>query len=147
MAIKSVCDEHKTSKTYITVEGVMSRYIEHLRKVGADEIISANDFTTLLLSQSALVHGLSDVYRNLLTVSEETNEIYLLPVPGEFFGKTFVELGTHLLENRSTVNPAILIGVKTGGTICVNPKPHEFETFQVGDEAIVIAFERPQSLI
>ncbi len=147
MAIKSICEENQTGKTYITVEGVVTRYIDHLRKVGADEIISANDFTTLLLSQSALVHGLSDVYRNLLTVSEETNEIYLLPIPEELVGKTFAQVGAHILENRTGNNPLVLIGVKKDGTIYVNPRFHEFDSFQTGDEAIVIAFERPTSLI
>ncbi len=147
MAIKTICDEHQTVKTYITVEGVVARYIDHLKKVGADEIISANDFTTLLLSQSALVHGLSDVYRNLLTVSEETNEIYLLPIPEDLIGKTFVELGTHILNNRVNENPLVLIGVKTNEMIYVNPRSHEFDSFKRGDEAIVIAFERPRSLI
>jgi voltage-gated potassium channel len=135
MAIKSICDEQNAEKTYITVEGVVTRYIDHLRKVGADEIISANDFTTLLLSQSALVHGLSDVYRNLLTVSEETNEIYLVPVTDQFVGRTFKE------------NPVVLIGVKTGGMIYVNPRSHEFQKFKSGDEAIVIAFERPKAVV
>ena len=147
MAIISICDEHKTAKTYITVEGVVTRYIDHLRKVGADEVISANDFTTLLLSQSAMVHGLSDVYRDLLTVSGETNEIYLLPIPEEFFGKTFDELGIHILANRVDKNPRVLIGVRTNGTIYVNPRSHEFDSFKKGDEAIVIAFERPKSLL
>lgn len=147
MAIKAICDEHETGKTYIAVEGVVTWYIDHLKKVGADEIISANDFTTLLLSQSALVHGLSGVYRNLLTVSEETNEIYLLPVPEKLFGKTFAELGIHILENRVNNNPLVLIGVKTNGTIYVNPRSHEFDSFKRGDEAIIIAFERPRSLI
>jgi len=146
MAIRSICDEHNTEKTYITVEGIVTRYIDHLRKVGADEIISANDFTTLLLSQSALVHGLSDVYRNLLTVSEETNEIYLMPIPEEFFGKTFTELGIRILENRVNENPLVLIGVKTNGTIYVNPRSHELDRFKSGDEAILIAFERPIAL-
>ena len=145
MAIKSVCDEHAAQKTYITVEGVVTRYIDHLTKVGADEIISANDFTTLLLSQSALVHGLSDVYRDLLTISEETNEIYMIPVAEEFYGKTFTELGIRILENRVNENPLLLIGVKSNGTIYVNPKFHEFERFKSGDEAIVIAFERPKA--
>jgi voltage-gated potassium channel len=147
MAIKGICAEQSTEKTYITVEGVATRYIDHLRKVGADEIISANDFTTLLLSQSALVHGLSDVYRNLLTVSEETNEIYLVPVTDEFVGRTFTELGVQILENRRDENPVVLIGVKTDGMIYVNPRSHEFERLKSGDEAIVIAFERPKALV
>jgi len=81
MGVRSVCEELGVSKTYTAIEGLSSQNIEHLRKAGADEIISAGAFSTLLLAQTSLVHGLSTIYKNLLTISEETNEIYLVDVP------------------------------------------------------------------
>ena len=147
MGIKSVCEELGASKTYIAVEGVSPQNIEHLRRAGANEIISAGDFSTLLLAQSSLVHGLSIVYRNLLTISEETNEIYLIPIPKKYEGKKFSDLGAAIYSERSKANPVILIGVKSEERILLNPKPVDFESFKEGDEAIVIAFERPQALI
>lgn len=147
MGIRSVCEDAGVPKTYITVEGISPQNIEHLRRAGADEIISAGDFSTLLLAQSSLVHGLSKIYRNLLTISEETNEIYLIQVPKDYIGKKFSDLGAGIYSNRDIKNPIILIGVKSGHRIMLNPKPADFEIFQKGDEAIVIAFERPHSLI
>jgi voltage-gated potassium channel len=143
MGIKSVCEEIGVPKTYITVEGVSPQNVDHLRRAGADEIISAGDFSTLLLAQTSLVHGLSIVYKNLLTVSEDTNEIYLIPVTGKHIGKTFSEIGTAIFSSRRTDNPVIPIGVHTGNRVLLNPKKTEFSTFQEGDKVIVIAFDQP----
>lgn len=147
MGIKSVCEELNLPKAYIAVEGISPQNIEHLRRAGADEIISAGDFSTLLLAQTSLVHGLSKVYRNLLTISEETNEIYLIPVPKEFIGKKFHEMGAKIFASRDSKNPVIPIGVKSGNRILLNPKLNDFEHFQKEDELIVIAFEFPHKLI
>jgi voltage-gated potassium channel len=147
MGIRSVCEELGVPKAYTTVEGLSPQNIEHLRRAGADEIVSSGDFSTLLLAQSSLVHGLSKVYRNLLTISEETNEIYLLPVPEDYVGKKFSDLGTGIYSKRETKNPIILIGVKSGQRVMLNPKTKDFDTFQKEDQAIVIAFERPHKLI
>jgi voltage-gated potassium channel len=146
MGIRSLCDEFDLPKTYTAVEGISPQNIEHLRRAGADEIISAGDFSSLLLAQTSLVHGLSKVYRNLLTISEETNEIYLLPVPKDYIGKTFSQLGADIYSHRDKKNPVIPIGVKTQDKVILNPKPSVFDVFSKGDQLIVIAFERPQTL-
>lgn len=146
MGIRSLCTEFNLPKTYTTVEGVSPQNIEHLRRAGADEIISAGDFSSLLLAQTSLVHGLSKVYRNLLTISEETNEIYLIPVPKNYIGKKFSKLGSDIYAHRDKKNPVIPIGVKTQDKVLLNPKPSVFDVFNEGDQLIVIAFERPHKL-
>lgn len=118
-----------------------------MRKAGADEIISAGAFSTLLLAQTSLVHGLSTIYKNLLTISEETNEIYLVNVPENYIGKNFSELGATIYMHRDDKNPIILIGVKSDERVFLNPKPSEFKNFKRGDKAIIISFERPHKLI
>jgi voltage-gated potassium channel len=146
MGIKSVCEEVGVPKAYIAVEGISPQNIEHLRRAGANEIISAGDFSSLLLAQTALVHGLSKVYRDLLTISEETNEIYMVPVPDEYVGKRFSELGSQIFSTRDKRNPVIPIGVRSGNQVLLNPKSSEFDSFKSGDDVIVIAFEFPQKL-
>ena len=147
MAVGSACREAGAQKTHICVEGVSPQNVDHLRRAGADEIVAASDFAMMLLAQSTLFHGLSTVYRNLLTVSAESNEVYMVPVPDAFIGKTFAELGAAMLANRDTDNPAILIGAVTERGITINPKPGVVAEFTEGDRAVVIAFERPQSLV
>ena len=132
---------------WICVEGVAAQNVEHLERAGADEIISASEFAMLLLSQSARFQGLAEVYRRLLTNTEETNEVYIVPIPPAYINKTFPELAGDLLHKRDTPNPAILIGVKTKDGIFVNPRSKQVKPLAEGDQAIVIAFERPEPLI
>ena len=147
MGVRSVCEELGVPKTFTAIEGLAPQNIEHLRRAGANEIISAGDFSTLLLAQTSIVHGLSKVYKNLLTISEETNEIYLIPVPEEYIGKKFSDLGVEIFSSRDTSNPVIPIGVKSEDKVLLNPKSSDFEIFKHGDEVIVIAFEHPHKLV
>jgi len=147
MAVSSICGETGVPDTHVCVENISPQNVDHLRRAGADEIVSASDFALMLLSQSALMHGLSTVYRNLLTVSSESNEVYLVPIPEEFIGRSFAELGAAVFENRDPGNPAILIGAMTEHGILLNPRPGELTSFAEDDNAFVIAFEKPHSLV
>ncbi len=145
MAIIDLCKQLGSNKPNIVVEVVDPKNVPHLRRSGADEIVSPGEFGLKLLAQAALSHGLSQVYENLLTVSPETNEVYLKRVPPGFIGKTFGELSEAMARKRDSQNPAILVGVKSGGKILVNPKKKDFETFSDNDEIVVISFEDPST--
>ena len=128
---------------HICVEGIDPANVEHLQRAGANEIVGASDFAMMLLAQSTLAHGLSTVYRDLLSVTGDTNEIYILPVPEAFIGKTFEELGAAIFANHKVENPCILIGAKTEKGILVNPRSDDIDVFSKDDQIIVISFERP----
>ena len=143
MAINDVCKQLNRNRPNTVVEVIDHKNVPHLRRSGADEIVSPGEFGLKLLAQAALSHGLSQVYDNLLTVSAETNEVYLKPVPPGFIGKTFGELAEVMARERDPRNPVVLVGVKSGGKILVNPKKRDFETFSDKDEIVVISFEDP----
>lgn len=143
MSITHLCKEEGCKKVHIISEGVDPGNFEHLKKAGCDEIISEGEFALRMLSQSALTPGLSKVYTNLITVSEETNEIYQLPVPEKYYGKTFGELGSDILKKRNVDNPAILLGVKHKGKTMLNPTKEQFSTFIEGDEIFLVSFTYP----
>ncbi len=143
MAINHACKELGRRKVNIVVETVDPRNVTHLDRAGADEIVSSGEFGLKLLAQSALSHGLSRVYSDLLTVSAETNEVYLKRIPSRFIGKTFGQLAEAMAQKRDGENPAILIGVKRGDRILVNPRESDFGTFSDNDEIVVISFEDP----
>jgi len=63
--------------------------------------------------------------RPMVKVSGETNEVHMIPVPDEFIGKPFGELGASLFRQHDTQNPCILVGVVTNKKILLNPKPAE----------------------
>ncbi len=143
MTIKQLCEEKECRKVHVVTEAVDPKNFEHLRKAGCDEIVSASNFALMIIAQSALTPGLSKVYTNLVTVSEETNEIYQLSVPPEYYGKTFEKLGEDVFRKRDTRNPSILIGVKTKGKILLNPKKSQFNTFEEGDSIFLVSFTYP----
>ncbi len=143
MTIKHICEEQASKKVHIVAEAVDPKNYNHMRRAGCDEIVSAGDFALRIIAQSALTPGLSKVYGNLVTVSEETNEIYQLPVPSAYYGKLFEDLGADILRHRNSKNPAILIGVKSKGKIMLNPKKDHFVTFQEGDEVFLVSLTYP----
>lgn len=147
MAVRSLCLAAEVSPVHTCVEGIDPQNIDHLKRGGAEEIVAASDFSMMLLAQSALFHGLSTVYRHLLEISGDTNEIYLLPVPEAFVGKGFAELGAAMLQSRNPENPSILIGARTKDGIFVNPRSLEMGPFESTDQVIIIAFERPDVLV
>jgi len=143
MTVKQLCEEKGCRKVHIIAEAVDPKNFEHLKKAGCDEIVSAGDFALRIIAQSALTPGLSKVYTNLVTVSEETNEIYQLPVPHQYYGKTFGELGVDILKKRDGENPSILIGVKSKDKIILNPKKNQFNKFEEGDDIFLVSLTYP----
>jgi voltage-gated potassium channel len=143
MTIKHLCSEMGCKKVHVVTEAIDPKNFNHMMKAGCDEIVSSGDFALRIISQSALTPGLSEVYSNLVTVSEETNEIYQLPVPPQYYGKSFEELGIDILRKREKKNPAILIGVKSDNKIMLNPKRERFASFKEGDEIFLVSFTYP----
>lgn len=144
MAIKSLCQREEGSMHNIMVEGVDPKNLEHLGRAGATEIVSAEDFSLKLLAQAALHPGLSIVYERLLTISAESNEVYLEPVPLAFHGKSFTEASRMLDETRSSDNPVLALGAIRDNKIVINPRNGAFGTFRDGDQLVMIAWEQPE---
>jgi hypothetical protein len=144
MAIKSLCNHEGEFMNTVLVEGVDPKNLEHLERAGASEIVSEKDFSLKLLAQSALHPGLSTVYERLLTISAETNEIYLEAVPPAFYGKSFTETSRVLDQTRSTENPVLALGVIRDGQITINPRNGVFDAFREGDSLVMIAWEQPE---
>ncbi len=151
LAISRLCDNGR--KPHIVVEAINHRKMQHLRDAGADEVVCATDYGLGILAQCALQAKLSDVYHNLLTYSEETNEIYIVDgarLPKAVIGLSFAEAAHFLLAHRDPHNPAVLIGVKRDGRTILNPmeawsgpETERFERFQPGDGLIVLAYNPP----
>ena len=116
----------------------------HLKVAGVNEWICASDYALGIISQCALEKGLSTVYSNLLKISDDTNETYIISeYPKEFIGKNFQELTAIINDNRSIETPYILIGIKSEGEIFLNPRRNTFDQLREGDALIVISFDQP----
>ena len=97
IAIKNICKGDKQPQRRRRVpQPVNNRH--HLKKAGADEIISSDELGLRLLARTALYHGMTRVYQELLTVGRDANEMYLLPVPDSL-------VGPRLRRDRQHVRP------------------------------------------
>ena len=151
LAVSSLC--HGDTRPRILAEAMNHRRMEHLKDAGCDEVICAADFGLGILAQCALHPKLSIVYNNLLTYSADTNEVYVVAgerFPRALLGMTFAEGGDFLNRRRDRINPAILIGVRRGEEVFLNPQTDRrntpgapFDTFREGDALIVISYGPP----
>ena len=106
IAIRNICRGEKQPNIAVECRNPNNRH--HLKKAGADEIISSDELGLRLLARTALFHGMTRVYQELLTVGRDANEMYLLPAPEGLLGKDFVELDGHVppLSQRPAFLPA-----------------------------------------
>lgn len=154
LAITRLCTSDK--RPYIVAEAINHRKMEHLIDAGVDEIICASDFEYGLIAQCSILgkYGkLSQVYQQLLTYTEDGNEIYIIPpeeVPGILIGKNYADACIILLEKRNTNNPVILIGLVRNCEVILNPRNNNNQISQSQPEQIlekdglvVLAYERP----
>ncbi|WP_323294214.1 potassium channel family protein [Crocosphaera sp. XPORK-15E] len=121
----------------------------HLKEAGVDEVISARDYSSGIIAQSAVFKNMSVVYQQLLTYSDCSNEFYYITpeqYPKYLLGKTFIELSKWISNDLGSheENPLILIGIKRGnGEILLNPKQSHFQRLAAEDSLIVMAYHQP----
>ncbi len=123
----------------------------HIRRTSGDEIIRMDSLA--LLANATVSHGVTDVLSELLTAQARKNELYFVPVPNRFVGRSFSDLATDLLSEGM-----LLTGIKSPGPsgeedlvtgeaaevapdIHVNPVPDY--TVREEDQLAVIAEEPP----
>jgi voltage-gated potassium channel len=124
----------------------------HLQEAGADEVVSARDYSSGIIAQTAMFRNMSVVYQQLLTYSDDSNEFYFI-MPGKYptslYGKTFPELSHWISDYNAShaEQPLILVGIKRGnGEILLNPKRHSFQQLEPEDALIVMAFNHVEAI-
>ncbi|NOY80035.1 MAG: hypothetical protein GXP31_03420 [Kiritimatiellaeota bacterium] len=98
-------------RVHTIVELLKSRNRIHFQHTSVDEVVCIDELTEKLIAQAALTHGLSEVYIRLLTATEDTNEIYVVPVPSAYVGKPYRALEKALVDYEEEA--VILVGVQT----------------------------------
>lgn len=116
---------------------------------GMVERVSGLQVRTCLIAQAALSEGVTELYQDLLRVSEDTNEVYTQPIPSSAVGMTFRDYAATVLA-QETDNPLIPLGVQRllNGTsrMFSNPRPgQEGYLLEEGDDLVVMAYEPPKT--
>jgi voltage-gated potassium channel len=137
IAIRNICKGDKQPNVAAECRNPNNRH--HLKKAGADEIISSDELGLRLLARTALFHGMTRVYQELLTVGRDANEMFLLPAPEELIGKDFIELIGLFGRYRSDRRSCLLIGIQRGEDMMLNPIGSESGPIQAGDQLILLS--------
>ena len=111
----------------------------HLRKAGADEIISSDELGLRLLARTALFHGMTHIYQELLTVGRDANEIYSVDVPPILVGRDFVEIAGLFVRYRDDKRSCLLLGVQRGEEMILNPVGAEAGPLGATDQLILLS--------
>lgn len=152
MIILALLSECKRRHPHIISEVVNSDNSQHLTDAGADETICTSEIGVGILAHCALNKQLSVVYKDLLTYTFEGNEIYIVTrdhFPDAFVGKMFTECAQMLYEKRDRKDPVVLLGIRRGDRVIMNPREHtggfDAEESIVGedDALIAMAFSAP----
>ena len=137
IAIRDVCKG--TSQPNVAVECANPENRLRLLKAGADEIISSDELGLRLLARTAIYHGMTRVYQELLTVGRDANEMYLFPIPEELVGRDFVEISSMFLRYRDDKRCCLLIGLQRGEEMILNPVGGEAGPVKAGDHLILLS--------
>jgi len=141
IAVKGVCTQERQPN--IVAECQDPKYRQHMRKSGADEIISAADFGLRLMARASLFHGMTRVYQELLSVRRDANEMYMVPVPATLIGMDFVAAAGVFLPDRTNMKACLLIGLYRGETMMLNPVGGEAGPLCEGDQLILLSQNLP----
>ncbi len=136
ISLRNLC---KNRDVNIAVECQNPANRHHLKKAGADEIISSAELGLRLLARTSLYHGMTRVYQELLTVGRDANEMYLLPVPEELVGRDFVEIASMFLRHRDDRRSCLLIGIQRDDEMILNPMGGEAGPLKSGDQLILMS--------
>ena len=101
LALKSVRPD-----LVVTAEALDLKSESHLRRAGADEVVTSGEFNAFLLSAATAAPGIPAVVRPLL--SHGANSLRRVPIPVEHVGRTFGELSRALRERDGTLLIAIV---------------------------------------
>jgi voltage-gated potassium channel len=134
LAIESMCPE-----VYTCAELMKSESKRHLKRADVDEPICVSDLSQRMLVMAALNHGLSRLFDDLLTFNEGS-EIYCVPVPTAYVGRTFREA----VSDLSTEREIIVMSVRRGNEVFTNPEG-EF-LLQEDDRLFVLAERYPEGI-
>ena len=137
IAVRNICKGETQPNISAECRNPNNRH--HLKKAGADEIISSDELGLRLLARSALFHGMTRVYQELLTVGRDANEMFLLPAPEGLVGKDFVELTGMFARHRDDRKACLLIGIQRGDDMHLNPIGGEAGPLKADDQLILLS--------
>lgn len=115
---------------------------------GSLDYLAQGELNSLMLAQSILNPGLTGFYRDLMSISGDNNEAYMVELPSAAEDMSFVEYARLLLDQHRDY-PYLLVGVKrpmnSGYRLICNPRAEsELFTLKRGDFLILLSYDPPE---
>lgn len=105
-------------EVYSVVELADKANKQHCQRANADEIIIGSELNSHLIACAASDHGISRIVSELLS-SRYGNELFSMPVPQDFVGRSFLDIFIAMKKDNNTT----VFGVQKGkgGEVITNP--------------------------
>jgi len=132
---------------YSCVEVLNPKNVKHFERANVDEVISVSEISNSLAVHAALNPGVSRLVLEMVNFGEGV-ELYRIPVPPDFVGRSFADLACVLTDQHDMVP----VGVDTtdgdaggAGRRIVHSHPSGWR-FRDGDYVFVLAEDQPDDL-
>jgi len=147
LAIQALCDSLSNRATPVIIPIVAEvRSRKHFRaaQLAAHNedisLICEEDLGIELLTQCVATPGLTKLYRQMLSRSDNRSELCRVDLPAECVGKQFRDLIVHFANTRPSSKTAeIPIGVYRDSDLFMNPVDGEIGVLRKGDALLIIA--------
>jgi len=142
-------------EVHLVAEVLHSENQEYFERIDGVEIVSVEDLAEKLLAQAVVSPGITQVYLELLTATEDSNEVYVVPVPPRWQGEPFDSIAAELLKNEP---PIVALGYRSNppsgqAVVVLNPQLQrgkrrgvvDWRRYPLGseDSLVVMAYEEP----
>ena len=152
-------------RLHACVETLDRSSAQRFRQMGPRELVDVRNVAGKLIAHSAQKHGLSEFFFRLLTVSADTNEVYMTQAPAGLHGSCFRDAQKRLVGGGI---PVTLVGLMKhrvptdaasrvfpgGGELYINPRRGDASasstnptapalTIDSGDRLVLLAHEEP----
>jgi len=138
----------KNTSLPVTVQLNDKSTLKYTAPLASAEFIVSRNYLETLLSQAVLNPGITNIYRSLMTFSQDSNEFYKIPINGDADFKTFKDAQRYFLNSDIEIVP---IGIYQSSvssskgldhTCCLNPVSKKTRLAR-GDSLAVIAYQDP----
>jgi voltage-gated potassium channel len=137
IAIRNICKSDPRPNIAVECHNINNRH--YLSRAGADEIIASDELGLRLLARTALFHGMTRVYQELLTVGRDANEMSLFPVTQGLIGRDFIEVSSIFVRHREDKRSCLVIGIQRDEEMILNPVGHDAGPLREGDQLILLS--------
>lgn len=132
VVLATLAVESVNPSAYTIVELVNEENVRHCQRAHADEIVVGAEFSSHLIANAAVDHGITKVFSDILS-SRCGNDLQKVSVPDGLAGREFLAVISSMKRDSNS----IVLAVQRGEEVITNPKA-DFKV-EKNDNLIVIA--------